>query len=108
MNTKNNIYQIRSDTWVRGSIEQDLNAIGGIIMAYDLGINIYSEFMLFKNDRIKNANEYFRNTDYNKHLRHIVKATLLEPAAPMGIRLIIDMFEAYLQSSGFSILLKDE
>jgi hypothetical protein len=52
--------------------------------------------MQVKNDRMTNANEYFRNIDYNKYLRHIVRATLLEPAAPMGIRLIIDMFEAYM------------
>jgi hypothetical protein len=77
-------------------------------MAYDLGIHIYSEYMVVKNDREINARDYFRNTDYDKHLRHIVRATLLEPAAPMGIRLIIDMFEAYLQYSGLSILLKDE
>jgi len=76
-------------------------------MAYDLGIHIYSEFMLVKNDRRTNAKDYFRNTDYNQHLRHIVRGTLMEPAAPMGIRLIIDMFEAYLESSGFNIQMND-
>jgi len=63
---------------------------------------------MVKNDRMINAREYFRNCDYNEHLRHIVRGTLLEPAAPMGIRLILDMFDAYLKSSGLSILLKDE
>ena len=67
-----------------------------IIYEIHLGIQIYQEFMQVKNDRMTNANEYFRNIDYNKYLRHIVRATLLEPAAPMGIRLIIDMFEAYM------------
>ena len=72
------------------------------------GIHIYSEFMIVKNDRQTNAYDYYRNTDYSKHLRNIVRATLLEPAAPIGIRLIIDLFEAYLQSSGLSILMIDQ
>jgi len=64
--------------------------------------------MIVKNDRMINATDYFKNLYYDKHLRNIVRGTLLEPKTPMGIRLVIDIFEAYLQSSGLSNLMIDE
>ena len=64
--------------------------------------------MIVKNDRMTNARDYFKNVQYDKHLRHIVRGILLEPEAPMGIRLVEDIFKAYLISSGHDILLKDD
>ena len=60
-----------------------------------------------KNDRFTNAKDYFKNLDYDQHLRNIVRGTLLEPKTPMGIRLVIEIFEAYLKSSGLSNLMND-
>ena len=93
VNYNNNIYQIKSDWWDRGSIEQDLSAIGGIVMAYDLQIGIYKEFMQVKSDRRRNATDYINNENYDQKLRDIVRAILLEEESPLGIKEIIILFE---------------
>ena len=64
--------------------------------------------MQMKNDRFTNATDYFWNTDYDQNLRHIVRGTLLEPERPIGIRLVTDIFQVYIKSSGLDILIKDE
>ena len=77
-------------------------------MAYDLGIFIYKEYMQIKNDRRQNATDYVQNDQYDKILRDIVRGTLLEGEAPLGIKDIIILFEQYLRANELNILIKDE
>ena len=44
-NIKDNIFQIKSLHWRAGSKKQDLNALGGIIMAWHLGFYELAEFL---------------------------------------------------------------
>ena len=74
-------------------MEQHLNAFGEIVMAYDSGIGIFKGSMTIKNDRRRNAEDYVENEMYDENLRMIVKATLLEGGAPIGINDVIEIYK---------------
>ena len=85
MNMPNNIYMIRSPKWRAGTKKQDLNALGGIIMAWAIGIDIYKKKMRSRQDRLAEAWCFQQDASYNANLREIVRKTLLEPDSPLKI-----------------------
>ena len=85
MNMPNNIYMIRSAKWKGGTKKQDLNALGGIIMAWAIGIDTYAKLMRSRQDRLAQAYSFSQDTSYHPNLREIVRRTLLEPDSPLKI-----------------------
>jgi len=51
------------------------------------------DFITIKNDRSRNAKDYIQNDYYDKSLRNIVRDTLLEGEAPIGIDEITTLFQ---------------
>ena len=76
---------IRSAKWKGGTKKQDLNALGGIIMAWAIGIDTFAKLMRGRKDRLAQAYSFSQDISYHPNLREIVRRTLLEPDSPLKI-----------------------
>jgi serine/threonine protein kinase len=94
-----NKYMIKSTKWRAGSKKQDLNALGGIIMAWAVGLDEYKKTMKKQQDRLRYAWSFQQDTSYHPNLREIVGGTLLKPEAPLKLAQIRILFEAYLEDT---------
>ena len=94
-----NKYMKKSSKWRAGSKKQDLNALGGIIMAWAVGLDEYKKTMKKLKDRLAYAWLFQQNNSFNPNLREIVGGTLLRPDAPLKLAQIRMLFEAYLEDT---------
>lgn len=62
-----------------GSKRQDLCALAGILVAWQVGVEIYEKKMKKTVDRLKFMTEFAEDQKYLKEIREIVKGTVLAP-----------------------------
>ena len=98
-NLPGNKFMIKSNKWRAGSRKQDLNALGGIIMVWAIGLTKYYQIMKKHKDRLINASSFTQDTSFHPNLRDIVRFTLLSPDAPLSLADIRRLFEEYLQDT---------
>ena len=60
-NLPDNMYQIKSKQWRAGSKKQDLCALGGIIMAWQVSVEVYEKIMRNSKNRMKNVQEFVKD-----------------------------------------------
>ena len=67
---------IRSTSWRVGSKKQELCALGGILMAWQVGLIEFQKQMKKKSNRIMNITKFFEDKKISVHMRKIVRHTL--------------------------------
>ena len=84
-----NKFIMRNNTWRAGSKKQDLCALGGILMAWQMGLNQYNKQMRKKEKRIEIIQEFTKNETYDYRIRAIVGETLANPKKPVPLTSIM-------------------
>ena len=84
-NLLDNSYTIRDQNARAGSKKPDFCAIGGVLMAWQMGSDEFKTMMKQKKSRMDNAIKFIRDCKYHYTIRCLVAETYCKPAAPMSL-----------------------
>lgn len=82
-----------------GSKKPDLCAIGGVLMASQVGMDEIKTMMKQKKNRMDNAIKFIRDYKYHYTIRCLVAETYCKPAAPISLEQIHRIFQRFLSET---------
>jgi glycine cleavage system pyridoxal-binding protein P len=94
-NIPDSIFQYRNNKWRAGSKRQDFASLGGIVMAWQVGLTNYKQKMKVNKDRFKQIKQFIGDTMYNSHIRRFVERSMLESEECTTLTELLMLFSAY-------------
>ena len=75
-----------------GSKKQDLCALAGILVAWQVGVDTFEKQMKKMVNRLKFIEEFSRDQKYNSYIREIARRTVLTPDSCLTIAEMKNIF----------------
>jgi hypothetical protein len=82
-----------------GSKKQDLCALGGILMAWQLGMDDFQKLIRRKDNRLAAVNAFKVNATFDYRIRCIEGETLCKPEKPASLSTIIRIFNRFIEET---------